>query len=192
MTVLFLLLLFVPSLLLSQKVYNYYDECDWLSYRNELNNFREDSSSILYLKESKKPVNGFVERYSLKTIGLKQKKQISEKCFFVNGKKEGTHSFYYTNGNIKHKILYVDGKKNSCLGFYKNGNIEHKDSINHFIEWYKNGKISNKVNKNKEIIFSKKINYKNGNLKFESKKLDDINLYPTIFQYRRLLTITPF
>ena len=63
---LFLLLLFVPSLLLSQKVYNYYDECDWLSYRNELNNFREDSSSILYLKESKKPVNGFVERYSLK------------------------------------------------------------------------------------------------------------------------------
>ena len=149
---LFLLLLFVPSLLLSQKVYNYYDECDFESYRNELNNFTEDSSSILYLKDSKTPVNGTVEEYYLKIFGFKETKKISEKYFFVDGKKEDKQTFFYKNGNIDFEESY------------KNNKLDGPD-----VGWYKNGKLESEVKYNEGEIISERCFDNDGN-KIECKE----------------------
>ena len=120
-----------------------------------------DSIALLVLNNQ--PVNGIVTKY------WDNGKLMSEKSY-EEGLRVGEFKDYYENGELEHNIIFEKGVYISCVGYYKNGAVEHEKDTDRNVFYYKNGKLLGEGNKNKndELEGLFKEYYKNGKLKRES------------------------
>jgi antitoxin component YwqK of YwqJK toxin-antitoxin module len=120
------------------------------------------SNDTVYIKETKKPLTGFVRTY------YANQKPKSVKTY-KNGIANGYYLRFYPNGKFSLVMNYVDGKPSGFEQYYENGNIKAKtiDSaeVQFVLRYYENGALQQKERlKNKLLEGPSYTYYSNGNI----------------------------
>lgn len=180
----------------SELVFNDKEELDSYSYYNpkgekyfeEKYKGGELKYGLQYSYNNPKPVEVNLTKKAFTISSMENKKQISG--FFEKGKKTGEWNYYFTNGNLKIKENFVDGKQSGISYTYnirgKLSTISHytDDNLNGTYEIYDNGilnEISYYSNGSQNGPF--KTFYADGALKTEGFIVDnDINFTKTTYK----------
>lgn len=107
----------------------------------------------------------FTDGFTDSIFYLSLNKKISIKYIYDRVKKEETHTYYYTSGQINSINIFAEGKKKSSISYYENGKVSETFFAENSqrIKYSKTGKIYYKSYENNNKTYREY--YENGILK---------------------------